>query len=982
VSDTTVPGPADPERDAQRRQAADALEAITCVSSLQDLEALLADRPELLQDPIGAELVHVKRELPETLAFWQSASRVLEVARGDKAAAWAHVQQRNSDYERAGETLVELDRLTDEAEQAWDLYEAVRLVRVARDVAGTVGNGLAAAVLYVREADLLCAIQDEDREQHLEDAIWALDNALRLASEAEQAAQIFTRLGMAFGDRIAGDRADNRDAAVFCFRNALEILADAEPRDVAFAQHNVAVGILRLERGEPKERYRDVLDLSRAALTYRRLDREPGDWAHSQLNVGFALEGLWLTGEPTLEESIDQLQRIIDAQGRVPDWLVAEALHAVGRMRRRQADVLVEDIDVNEVAEQAQYARRREILQAALPLLREAKRLGASRDDRMFRGRIDAELATVAEGLELWDEAYNAARAGAAALTPRFAPVECVSCARRLGQLAARHGDWDVAARAYGDAMAAANFNFHSRTEPGSRAAEAGVAERLGRWAGYALARAGDGVGAVLAIEDGASRELRGLVRMHERDVPRLDDLPAELREAYEDAVAQMREPQSRDQREIREVAYQRVLADIRVVPGWQMFAAQTQTSELAAAIEPGWPLMYVNPTADGTLLALVDAPAGEPRVQCRFLDRPSSLDVFLHLMAGTEGRQDLADLDPEAMSYIGYIGGLVDRDPDGLGRAVQRVLPWLGESIARPIDDMLADAGARGVTLIACGPISLAPLAAASWTTDVRSVCLLDRYEIRHASTAVLTATALRRGEPATPQLLVLTDPRRNLNAATAEGAEIARMLAADLVRIEDGDNANRQFLAENLQWATHVHIAGHASGGLLDSSDTLIQVADADLSPDDLRSLGGTAARLITASACQTAISNIAENPDEAISIGTALLMLGATSSIATLWPVDDAATALLMVRAYEEILINGLRPPEGLRRAQLWLRDLDEHGKAIFLAAHPRLQVAFATRAAQGTLPGRRGGTPGGGARPYSHPEFWAPFVAFGV
>lgn len=135
---------------------------------------------------------------------------------------------------------------------------------------------------------------------------------------------------------------------------------------------------------------------------------------------------------------------------------------------------------------------------------------------------------------------------------------------------------------------------------------------------------------------------------------------------------------------------------------------------------------------------------------------------------------------------------------------------------------------------------------------------------------------------------------------------------------------------------------------------------------------------------SACQTAIADISELPDEVFSIATILLAAGSACSVASLWSVDDFATALLMTRFYEELFgETAPRPPEALGRAQLWLRRLDEKGERAYLAAHPDLERVFKARVHAGRTPGDRVGSRAGRATwPYSHPQFWAPFIAVGA
>jgi len=65
-------------------------------------------------------------------------------------------------------------------------------------------------------------------------------------------------------------------------------------------------------------------------------------------------------------------------------------------------------------------------------------------------------------------------------------------------------------------------------------------------------------------------------------------------------------------------------------------------------------------------------------------------------------------------------------------------------------------------------------------------------------------------------------------------------------------------------------------------------------------------------------------------------AFLYAGASSVAATLWPVDDAATRLLMTDFYRRVL-SGSAPGDSLRSAKLSLLDSLPH-------AHPYYWAAF--------------------------------------
>jgi CHAT domain-containing protein len=373
-----------------------------------------------------------------------------------------------------------------------------------------------------------------------------------------------------------------------------------------------------------------------------------------------------------------------------------------------------------------------------------------------------------------------------------------------------------------------------------------------------------------------------------------------------------------------------------------------------------------------------------EPVADATFVEATSQELISL-LMTGNAALAENAAAE-RVTPYLFGISG--HGDGPGFQAGLIRTLAWLGERIARPLGDVLLECKARGVTLVLCGPIAATPIHAAPWRSDHGDRCLVDLIDIRHAPSALIATTAQRRAkarQAAPPRLVALGDPershpKRKLPAAGPEVEEIAAMFADSSCAV--GADADRDFLRQHLENATHLHLACHAHGGLFDSSETAIFLASGALPATALTALGEMATRLVVVSACQSAISEIAGLPEEALSIATVMLAAGSACAIASLWEVDDLATALLMTKLYEEMLISGHRPPEALRRAQLWLRNLSEEDESRFFERHPALEAEFSRRASTGEVPGQRGSSPGHpGSGPYTHPEFWAPFIAVG-
>jgi CHAT domain-containing protein len=170
----------------------------------------------------------------------------------------------------------------------------------------------------------------------------------------------------------------------------------------------------------------------------------------------------------------------------------------------------------------------------------------------------------------------------------------------------------------------------------------------------------------------------------------------------------------------------------------------------------------------------------------------------------------------------------------------------------------------------------------------------------------------------------------------------------------------------------------------------------------------------RLVVLSACETGLYDIRSNPDEFIGLPGTFTALGAAGVLGTLWPVDDAATSLLMSKFYELHLGSRLAPPTALRRAQTWLReatnadlqayargatwqgrletrhlseleaDLSDDGlkrsrNAAAIQWQPPSEPVASGRGASVKTPtaasARR-------MRPYAHPYFWAGFIYTGL
>jgi CHAT domain-containing protein/tetratricopeptide (TPR) repeat protein len=200
------------------------------------------------------------------------------------------------------------------------------------------------------------------------------------------------------------------------------------------------------------------------------------------------------------------------------------------------------------------------------------------------------------------------------------------------------------------------------------------------------------------------------------------------------------------------------------------------------------------------------------------------------------------------------------------------------------------------------------------------------------------------------------------------------------------------------------YVHMATHGQGNntrslhssLILSQDSLPKelipqasqpFIDGRLSASEVLDFWTLNADLVTLSACETALGRKGGG-DGLLGFAQAFALSGSRAVCLSLWKVDDAATALLMPRFYQNLL--GSRPgldrpmpkAAALAEAKRWLRELTEP-EATGLLAVANNAVVRGDRGKNEQLklaagPARPAAV---GQRPFADPRYWAAFVLFG-
>lgn len=79
-----------------------------------------------------------------------------------------------------------------------------------------------------------------------------------------------------------------------------------------------------------------------------------------------------------------------------------------------------------------------------------------------------------------------------------------------------------------------------------------------------------------------------------------------------------------------------------------------------------------------------------------------------------------------------------------------------------------------------------------------------------------------------------------------------------------------------------------------------------------------------LVVLSACETGLVGFGGKSDEFVGLPGGFLRAGARNVVASLWVVDDEATATLMEKFYRHMIVEKLSPSNALRLAQLDIKE----------------------------------------------------------
>lgn len=967
---------------AERRLNA-ALDRLVEVSREEELREVLAEHPVLLEPEVRERRAAVAagaKDAEDRIFAAAQVAMLEQCAAGDVEGGWAgyNAALLGIAQDFIDPQIQELQRAFDEVSNR-DMLVAASIGEQLLATARQLGDVELEAIASMRTSSAYYETTRGDRVANIERAVELLERTLEIyeaepdIGSRDDRVNTLLNLGAAVAARHHGDPVANQERAIALQRRVLTMVSIDDHADAwAMAHTNLGLSLLEHERqasGDEVENApsRDVIEAIghfEQALRWRSFDRNPLDWAYTEVNLALAytrLHGQDRRGE--LKRAIEHYTngvRGFEAAGRV--WLQAQAVS--NRASARTDMALLEGIDACE---------RERILADAVADARAAVTLQGEDSTGPEAGRRWLQLGRVLAAAERYNaELIGAHRRTLAELPAQTAPRDHRDAARRLAELAAQNGDWEIAAEAWEAAAQGAAAAVETRATRAGRFAEAHENLNVFRWAAYALTRVMKLERAVEVLELGRARELATWL---ERDVVDLDALShldpvlcerfVALRQAIE--AADRSGVSAGDERTAAAAeALKATVAQIRQLPRMDRFLSQRRFADFAAATDPEEAVAYP-----------VTSPYGSIWIVIRPDGTVTAVDV-----PGLTSTAIIAALlrpDVEEGTVGGYLALQTGVDID-LDVEIATASALLGPGLLAPLARELRANRIGTVCLVPVGLLGLVPLHALTWDENGAPRCLLDEFDVAYAPSAHVRGVCRGRAQERQPftRLVAVGNPLPHpapLPGAEFEAAVVASVVPAAESSFLVGEEATKEAALRSMPGASLIHLACHGQAAMtphgLDAAlsfDHGRPVSAAEILDIDL-----SAARLVVASACETGVIPGYETADEALALSTVFIGAGAAAAIATLWPVDDYATSLLMARFYEALVESPEAPAHALRVAQLWLRDLTPEEEARIVARHAELRDQRRLRARDDErAPGGRFGAP----------TAWAAFVFSGA
>jgi len=275
--------------------------------------------------------------------------------------------------------------------------------------------------------------------------------------------------------------------------------------------------------------------------------------------------------------------------------------------------------------------------------------------------------------------------------------------------------------------------------------------------------------------------------------------------------------------------------------------------------------------------------------------------------------------------------------------KPLRDIMVKLYDYLILPVWDNVKIDKIKTLTIIPAASLYYIPFQClATETEDGDIKFLVEKKAVNYLTAATLMDLVTKKGQKAINNVLVFGNPDGSLPGAEEEAKVIkAAYSNAVLYKNLEATKDKARSQAGNFDV---VHFATH---GFLSSDEPqksfLLMAPNAAANEDDKLTISEILKlplkeknNLVVLSACNTSMGKSATGV-ELISLSRAFAVAGAPTTVATLWPVDDESTKIIMINFYDG-LKKGLSKSESMRQAQIALiKKGDFHVHPFFWAPY---------------------------------------------
>lgn len=251
-----------------------------------------------------------------------------------------------------------------------------------------------------------------------------------------------------------------------------------------------------------------------------------------------------------------------------------------------------------------------------------------------------------------------------------------------------------------------------------------------------------------------------------------------------------------------------------------------------------------------------------------------------------------------------------------------KRDAPGLADRLGKQLIEPLGLTANDRLVVVPHGPLHYLPFQA----LRVDQAYLIERHPLATVPSMSIAGQLLARRQASPVNVVAFgnptVDPEHDLPGAEKEVSQLVSLFAGQATSYIQRDATKTRF-KQVASDATILHVAAHAEADLVDPLRSRVLLASENERPSFLEAsevleLDLSKVSIVTLSACESALGRIASG-DEVLGFPRSFLSAGTDSLIASLWPVLDEPTALMMDTVYRR-LRQGSNLQDAMRDGQL--------------------------------------------------------------